>query len=976
MSDLKHPLPSPNERDVKRIRIAPDPIRGFAQCAKRGEPDTRAFFSFGRHLSQLPIRTAAGIDQFASWFHRIIVELETQPLPELPHLQPFFSGLDPAQCHDLVASDSGLQQCLEKMAANTLENEPFMHFFNYRTPGFGYKGGNLPGAIRVDNVGAAVTTAWKTKLRGRLRIDLLDSIREACGRVMAYPSPDCSIRDFLVKYPGTVDPTGSEDRIQDTYRFFLRLLFFSIAHWVKNQNFPSYESAVLAWNLFIGSKRKEIYNGLVTEIKNQGTIPSDPTSRAMRSAFDELQQTLSALAQSHERIPDSPEQPASADAMSQEGSPVGASPPAESLPVPDIFQGVFHSPELEEHRKDYHAQFTADLERPKFHSSVIVIAYFDEAHALVDDLTQLPGSKNLYFQLLSVLNDLKWRPFFSVFLSTSSPMGQFAPPGPLAPSARMSMSERLQAPFTELPFDCGPLLPFEAERLKLADLSEVWNLAQCGRPLFWSLLEATHGPDATATADDMHALEAELMGLARGKLANSSTLERSEVGALAVLDVRLCFDHETRQSVAQRREATLVASHMRVAYSVPEHRNYIYSGYSSEPILAEAAAQTMYYWTNATSSSWKPLDTLQKLLASGLIRRGERGELVSRYLLTAAYDAAINYNPASPKIAQFNAGCSVADFLKQLFQSSPGASSVNERILDCRPDNILNGRTLRETFARSVVRITHWVKLGDSSGLSTAGLLAAFVRGVAYIGHSTQELVDHIIPVLIDRDQPLSLDNVTAILQQSKDQSRAGFSGKYDFTAEDLRIFSDLDPKLTDGTLGDSDLRSRHAHAYITILMELGVKQREKEPSSPARFETPQLTGRVTRATTTLKQNQDHIIPRYNIRAYGCSQTIYGVIKNEHEKSQCRGLLGTSNDPTQEHPRPKLASYVWKMLPLWVHGSRIVTAANSSTTVEINSYSWFKSGRPLEAVTAAVDESDEAWVDIASQETHSSQEST
>ena len=58
---------------------------------------------------------------------------------------------------------------------------------------------------------------------------------------------------------------------------------------------------------------------------------------------------------------------------------------------------------------------------------------------------------------------------------------------------------------------------------------------------------------------------------------------------LAVLDVRLLLDYE-HSAEAWLREEELVESGMRIAYSVPRHRQYMYSGYPSEPILAEAAA--------------------------------------------------------------------------------------------------------------------------------------------------------------------------------------------------------------------------------------------------------------------------------------------------------------------------------------------------------------------------------------------------
>jgi hypothetical protein len=44
-------------------------------------------------------------------------------------------------------------------------------------------------------------------------------------------------------------------------------------------------------------------------------------------------------------------------------------------------------------------------------------------------------------------------------------------------------------------------------------------------------------------------------------------------------------------------QAQLVEKNMHVVFSVPEHRKHISSGYPSEPILAEAAAQHMHQET-------------------------------------------------------------------------------------------------------------------------------------------------------------------------------------------------------------------------------------------------------------------------------------------------------------------------------------------------------------------------------------------
>lgn len=113
--------------------------------------------------------------------------------------------------------------------------------------------------------------------------------------------------------------------------------------------------------------------------------------------------------------------------------------------------------------------------------------------------------------------------------------------------------------------------------------------------------------DAPAAAKPL--IGRDVIRLARNKLlcaaADDPNVYEVRVGTphtmnalIAVLDVRLCFDYETRAAVVSPHEANLVASHMRLAYSVPSHRQYFRSGYSSEPILAEVSI--LQRWTSAT----------------------------------------------------------------------------------------------------------------------------------------------------------------------------------------------------------------------------------------------------------------------------------------------------------------------------------------------------------------------------------------
>ena len=69
----------------------------------------------------------------------------------------------------------------------------------------------------------------------------------------------------------------------------------------------------------------------------------------------------------------------------------------------------------------------------------------------------------------------------------------------------------------------------------------------------------------------------------------------TNIARLAVVDVRLCLDYETQveDNKAMQTAVDLVATHMRTVYSIPQHRQYLYSGYSSEPLLAEVSSSRL-----------------------------------------------------------------------------------------------------------------------------------------------------------------------------------------------------------------------------------------------------------------------------------------------------------------------------------------------------------------------------------------------
>src|SRR5258708_30992891 len=117
---------------------------------------------------------------------------------------------------------------------------------------------------------------------------------------------------------------------------------------------------------------------------------------------------------------------------------------------------------------------------------------------------------------------------------------------------------------------------------------------------FWSLLRGAGLKKSE--------LETSILALARAKLVASRVIDSaystiSSAAKLAVLDVQLSLDFEPRRQKVQIEEASFVESHMRIAYSIPNHREHLRSGYPSEPLLAQAAAPQLSTSNNQNKST-------------------------------------------------------------------------------------------------------------------------------------------------------------------------------------------------------------------------------------------------------------------------------------------------------------------------------------------------------------------------------------
>ena len=426
-------------------------------------------------------------------------------------------------------------------------------------------------------------------------------------------------------------------------------------------------------------------------------------------------------------------------------------------------------------------------------------------------------------------------------------------------------------------------------------------------------------------------LHTEILDLARAKLVASreinSTLNKfTHAARLAVLDVQLSLDFEPRREKVQIEEANLVESHMRIAYSIPAHREYVRSGYPSEPLLAEAAAQQLWTWRN--QNPFVVVETLTDLFETGLLNRGELGELTGRQLLLDAYHRAVEFENTTNKTPlNFSAGCRLTTFIKMLFTEENA-----DMVLKCDPDN-MKGIKFEKAFENAIVCFTHFGKMADDTGVTSTAAWAAFVRHMAIMCPNGHRSVDCTIPVLL-YDTLLCEHVMTAMLVQLKRRKKAGTVAAYSIDQAEIGFFPKTSEKCTHGSTIPP------YRPYISLVMELGLQPEvpdvaatrtifKPEPSKtrPSRTQTPPPGGPDPSTPSKVRipkhGERHHPVeghPRYNVFVNGHSPTVYRGIDatQKHRYAlllSCRDFLG-------EHPRKdeKSLKAVRRMKPFWNGG--------------------------------------------------------
>jgi hypothetical protein len=469
----------------------------------------------------------------------------------------------------------------------------------------------------------------------------------------------------------------------------------------------------------------------------------------------------------------------------------------------------------------------------------------------------------------------------------------------------------------------------------------------------------------------------QIIDFAKFKLLCGS--EVTDPGALAAVSTRLLFDFEQRREDAQVIESALVASHMRIVYSIPKHRYYMRTGTPSEPIAAEAAAQIMMKLGDGSlsDSQSRVLDRIRQWLANGILDKSELGELVARLLITFAHDSAVEGVTRRERedVGKFSCPVPVVDFIQALFQPN-----YAEMILDSSPQNVVDGKPLREAFKDACIHFTHFGRTEVAELLTEEAAFAAICRGMGWVFSRFQDGVDMGIPVFLkDRNEKLRASDMSMIFFQIKNSNRAnratidlddprfqfftktqtGEADKrpYIVITMNLGVVPKLPPKDTEVPKSDYLMDSNQnqgatrssasipkrarAHDISTITearteltKRLKTSKQDYDPTqSPSEIGQPFAKTRLSLVRPPKSDQDLKLHPRYQINANGCSSSVYRVIKDD-QKDQYYKILCT-RDMMHEHPRPETGyiEAVYQMKPLWNRG--------------LQSFSWLKMERPL-----------------------------
>ena len=334
---------------------------------------------------------------------------------------------------------------------------------------------------------------------------------------------------------------------------------------------------------------------------------------------------------------------------------------------------------------------------------------------------------------------------------------------------------------------------------------------------------------------------------------------------------------------------TQVERHMRVCLGVKEGLDSAVTVAPSEPILSEAAAIVMQ------QAGFRSCQSLRNILQWPGMSKGDQGELITCSISIDTLDSLIFENRQLKSLS-----VEVTSYFQALFASDIYTRKIQSMLPSKLADE---GRkhTFAATFANSRLYVTHFIKVYDYKVLSVKFLAKCTARGVAIVCADNHPAVDVIFPIVIDKDKPLTQDNVTALLVQSKNDDRCS-----------TNVFSSLFHAMDPYELGIFEPSTENPPPMIRMVFALASrKSRVCVVKPPQR----KLSPRATKQKEVPKKKK-YAYTSFDIWCAQASSSTFRVIQT-YENGVYEELLKLSRDvPTMFQPLEKyLTTSAMSMYP-------------------------------------------------------------
>jgi hypothetical protein len=536
-----------------------------------------------------------------------------------------------------------------------------------------------------------------------------------------------------------------------------------------------------------------------------------------------------------------------------------------------------------------------------------IIISIDEVHVLYAERSDdKMSSHTLYSRFKSVVSELVGYDFCLLVLSTFSSIPKLTPSKTEAASLRELSDDRiLPPPFTELQFDAhiiiDPLVPGQAT---LDTVGTMDFTAKFGRPLYVvpnnlfyfsdvvSRFYATYVARRHENKEPLLKISADIMRIVRTKLSGRSMPQSPadlDASSIAILSARLLIDMSPTTSKARVLEQDQVRRNFRMLYSVHDNRETTLTGSSSEPLVAEAAAELMHLNVKVNGKVVPYLDVwalLVEFVETGLLPQGDIGELLGRVLSIFAMDLAIDNTPTKREL-KYQTPVTVAEYYKALL-TDEAWNVLKDSVPINRSDLSKESaeKTFEAAFADAHFHFSHYAKANDETPLQDRYGWALWLRGCAILCQLNQMRSDRALPIFFSTPtNKVSPSSMSVALDQDKTGQKEDPATVAVQSAEVLGLFSD-----------------ERKPPYIASVHCYALTDREG------------ITVHTPNTHYLRSKIKDKAAPRYQINFRGLA--AYRNVTESMKIDIRRMIDGTKNAVFTHHPRPDNLDLLHQMLPL------------------------------------------------------------